>query len=292
MNLNVIIPVFAILVLVIIITCVATRRWRRRVRRRNAAMRPFPQNWVKLLAQNVVLYRCLPSELREQLHRDIHIFLEEKTFEGCGGLEITEEMKLVIAAQACILLLNRPNSDFPTLNSILVYPEPYMARTTRATGTHLINEPSFRAGESWTGGDLVLAWDHTERSARTYKASSNVVLHEFAHQLDQEDGVADGAPILESRAHYSSWAHVLSAEYKELKNEISQHESTVLSPYGATNPAEFFAVATETFFTRSRVLKKHEPELYDELASFYHLDPASWRENMSTDGEPLTNIQE
>lgn len=287
MDLDFLIPFIAVLVPVLIIAFVIARRRRRRIRRQQAAARPFPQEWVKTIAQNVVLYRCLPAELREQLHRDINIFLEEKTFEGCGGLDVTEEMKLVIAAEACILLLNRPNSDFPTLNSILIYPHPYMARTNRAMGTHIINEPSFRAGESWTGGDLVLAWDHTEQSARTNKASHNVVLHEFAHQLDQEDGAADGAPILESPARYTSWAQVLGAEYEELKNELAHHESTILDPYGATNPAEFFAVATETFFTRSRILKKHEPELYNELASFYRLDPASWKENITPDGEPL-----
>ena len=249
---------------------------RRRHRRAAAARAPFPEAWRRILDENVALYRRVPDELREQLHRDINIFLAEKEFEGCGGLDVTEEMKVIIACEACLLLLNRENDNFPTLNTILIYPHPYIARQRRAAGSVIVDEPTLRGGESWTGGDLVLAWDCVEKSASRDHAPGNVVIHEFAHQLDQEDGAADGAPLLGTRSRYISWADVLGREFEELKSRVARHRSTVLDPYGATHPAEFFAVATETFFTRPETLHTAEPELYRELSHFYRLDPVAW----------------
>lgn len=248
----------------------------RQRRRRRAVAAPFPQPWCAILRREVYLYQHLPDTLKEQLHNDIKLFLAEKTFEGCGGLTITDEMKVIIAAEACLLLLNRPVRMFPHARAILVYPHPYVADTVVPLGTHYTTQPSVRAGESWQGGDVVLAWDYVAREAASPADGQNVVLHEFAHQLDQEDGHADGAPRLESRSRYAAWARVFSAEYQQLLHDIAHHRPHVLDEYGATNPAEFFAVATEAFFERPGALHKRDPLLYEQLQQYYQLDPVAW----------------
>jgi Mlc titration factor MtfA (ptsG expression regulator) len=248
----------------------------RRRRHHRALAAPFPQAWRAILHREVYLYQHLPDTLKEQLHNDIKRFLAEKTFEGCGGLTVTEEMKVIIAAEACLLLLNRPVRMFPHARAILVYPHPYVADAVVPLGTQYTTQPSVRAGESWQGGDVVLAWDYVAREAASPADGQNVVLHEFAHQLDQEDGHADGAPRLESRSRYAAWARVFSAEYQQLLQDIAHHRPHVLDEYGATNPAEFFAVATEAFFEQPGALHKRDPLLYEQLQQYYQLDPAAW----------------
>ncbi|MCX7003636.1 MAG: zinc-dependent peptidase [bacterium] len=249
----------------------------RRQRRRRALAAPFPPAWRALLRRAVYLYQHLPDTLTEQLHNDIKLFLAEKTFEGCGGLTVTEEMKVIIAAEACLLLLNRPVRMFPHARSILVYPHPYVAEAVVPLGTQYTTQPSVRAGESWQGGDVVLAWDYVAREAASPADGQNVVLHEFAHQLDQEDGHANGAPRLASRSRYAAWAQAFSAEYEQLLQDIAQQRPHVLDEYGATNPAEFFAVATEAFFERPDALHQRDPRLYEQLQQYYQLDPVAWR---------------
>ena len=239
--------------------------------------KPFQEEWKKSLEKNVELYRIMPEDLKEQLHNDIKIFLDEKNFEGCGGMEITDEVRVTIACEACMLLLNRKNDDFPNLSSILVYPRPYVGNSyTHVSGGNYSVKPTTRAGESWTGGDVVLAWDCVKHGAVNGEDGQNVVLHEFAHQLDQEDGVADGVPKLHDRKRYSKWAEILGKEYFLLRNSVEQNKKTLMDAYGATNPAEFFAVATETFFEKPSQMKRKEPELYEELKSYYKLDPVAW----------------
>ena len=238
---------------------------------------PFPDSWIDFLEKNVELYRIMPADLKEQLHNDIKIFLDEKQFEGCGGMGITDEVRVTIACEACMLLLNRKNDDFPNLSSILVYPRPYVGNSySHVGGGNYSVKPTARAGESWTGGDVVLAWDCVKHDAIDGEDGENVVLHEFAHQLDQEDGVADGVPKLHGRKRYSKWAEILGKEYFLLRNRVEQNKKTLMDAYGATNPAEFFAVATETFFEKSKQMKNKEPELYEELKEYYKLDPVAW----------------
>ncbi|GBE03305.1 protein MtfA [bacterium BMS3Abin09] len=241
------------------------------------AVLPFPARWGKMLERNVTLYRHLPDELKEQLHKDINIFIAEKHFEGLDGLEITDEMKVTIAAEASMLLLNRKNRDYPGLFSILVYPGAYVAQQKIPVGggTH-IDLQTVRAGESWQHGPVVLAWDHVKQEAVNFNNGHNVVLHEFAHQLDQEDGISDGAPILEKRSSYLTWARIMNKEYEQLRSDMEHHKKSVMDDYGATNPAEFFAVATETFFEKPKQLKKIKPDLYAELKGFYRVDPVEW----------------
>jgi Mlc titration factor MtfA (ptsG expression regulator) len=235
---------------------------------------PFPEHWKQIVQKNVPLYNRLPEPLRQQLHGLVRIFIDEKNFEGCGGLKITDEIKVTIAAQACILLLNRKTTCFRKLHSILVYPHTYIAKTKSSDGVITVDGHSVRLGESWQRGPVVLAWDSVTGGTSNVTEARNVVLHEFAHQLDQEDGVADGAPILEHRSSYVTWAHVLGAEYEALQKDRSTRD--VLDKYGATNPAEFFAVATETFFEKPIQMKQKHPELYDVLKNYYKLDPVTW----------------
>jgi Mlc titration factor MtfA (ptsG expression regulator) len=207
----------------------------------------------------------------------MQILLAEKHFEGCGGIALTDEMKVTIAAQAAILLLGHPKPTyFPKAISILVYPSTYVVQETTRDGFIETKGQSVRLGESWVRGVVVLAWDQVQRHAGTVGSGHNVVLHEFAHQLDQESGPGTGTPHLASRASYAEWARVMSREYEALRDKALHHLGDVMDSYGATNPAEFFAVATETFFTNPHALKRTHTELYEELKDYYRLDPASW----------------
>jgi len=252
------------------------KRLRRNANRKRLSAAPFPEQFEQIIKKNVPLYNRLPDSLKRQLHGHVNIFLAEKSFEPCGGLEITDEIKVTIAAQACMLLLNRKATYFPKLRSILVYPHTYVAKTVSSNGTVTINGQSVRLGESWQSGPVVLAWNSVTGGTTNITDAKNVVLHEFAHQLDQEDGSADGAPILEHRSKYVTWARTLSAEYEALQNKKKKRRRSVMNKYGATNPAEFFAVATETFFEKPKQMKKRHPELYDELKDYYKLDPVLW----------------
>lgn len=245
---------------------------------------PFPPDWDRVLQERFPSYGQLAERDRQELRGHIQVFLAEKSFEGCGGLELTDEIKLCIAAQACLLLLHRDTDYYPGLRSILVYPSTYSARSMRHVGSGIMEEKQdSRLGEAWDSGAVVLAWDAVHHGTANPDDGHNVVLHEFAHQLDFEDGRADGAPVLapdESwfarRNRYSAWARVLSWEFEQLQANVEAGQRTALDDYGATNPAEFFAVATETFFERPRTLHARHPELYEQLKTFYRQDPIAW----------------
>lgn len=249
----------------------------RKLRRRRLLAKPWPTQWEDILQKNVPFYKKLPADLQEQLHGLVQVFLAEKNFEGCGGLELTEEIKVTVAAQACVLLLNRPTNFFPKLQSILVYPTAYVAKGVQQHGWGVfVEKEQVRLGESWHQGIVVLAWDNILHGARDVHDGHNVVFHEFAHQLDQEDGYSDGAPLLESGSHYQSWSRHLGEVYEKLQEAVAKHRETFLDQYGATNPAEFFAVVTETFFEKPGALKRKIPALYEELKKYYKLDPTEW----------------
>lgn len=226
-----------------------------------------------ILQKNLPLYRRLPVELQRQLQGLVHIFLAEKRFVGCGGQAITDEVRLTIAGQACLLLLNRNSGYFPRLRTIYVYPTSYVAP---AQGRDGLARSEARQGESWQNGPVALAWNSVTGGAQNIRDGRNVVLHEFSHQLDQEDGVADGAPILGSSSCAATWTEVLGAEYDALQKRSRKGRRSVLQRYGATHPAEFFAVATEAFFEKPRQMHKKHPELYEELKQYYQVDPEQW----------------
>ncbi len=218
----------------------------------------------------------LSPEDREELVGHVQVFLAEKHFEGCGGLQMTDEIRVTIAAQACVLLLHRQATYYPKLVSILVYPTAYFAKEVQRTPAGLVTESTqTRLGESWGRDVLVLAWDSVLAGAADIHDGHNVVLHEFAHQLDQESGAGDGAPILPRRSMYAPWARVLGHDFDQLVREGRRKHRTLIDRYGATNPAEFFAVVTETFFEKGRQLQARYPELYAQLQQFYRQDPAA-----------------
>ena len=258
---------------ILVLTLLIWRRLTRNARRKRLLAQPIPAPWRVILERRVPLYERLPAPLRDQLDGRVNVFIAEKTFVGCGGQEITDEVKVTVAGQACILLLNREPRFFPRLHTIYVYPATYIARPP--TGNRSA-EGQPRLGESWQNGPVVLAWNSVTGGANNIHDGQNVVFHEFAHRLDQEDGVADGAPILESRSCYATWARVLSGEYEALQSKTKKRKKSVLNRYGATDPAEFFAVATEAFLEKPKQMKRKQPELYEELKRYYRIDPAEW----------------
>ncbi len=267
-----------VLAALVVIPLLIVARWLRQNRRRRGLMsKPLPPEWIELMRKSVALYRILPESLKSELHGRINVLMDEKTFEGCGGFEITDEVKVVIAAQACILLLNRKASYFPSVDAILVYPSAYFAEQAHPLGPVQIKERNVRLGESWVQGLVVLAWDHVEQKFLDVRGGHNVVLHEFAHQLDQEDGRSDGTPVIKGREALGAWVRVMSREFTALREKAARGEWDVLDAYGATNEAEFFAVATETFFEKPREFMAAHPEMYEQLKSFYRLDPEQWQ---------------
>lgn len=248
-------------------------------RRRRLRSEPFPDGWKEIVERNFELFHRLSSDDQAELLEHMNVFLEEKTFEGCGGLEMTDEIRVTVAAQACVLLLHHEEPHYyPDLSTILVYPHAYVAKAKEVLpGGIVIEGTSARLGESWVRGCVVLSWDDVQSGAADAADGHNVVMHEFAHQLDQEDGVSDGAPILERRSQYVAWARVLGDEFEKLQEATERGRRTDIDAYGATNPAEFFAVITEAFFERPRSLHKKHPELYDELKMFYKQDPLTFQ---------------
>ena len=237
--------------------------------------RPFPGENVAILQESLPPYKKFSASLKQQLHKLIQVFIAEKSFEGCGGLVVTEEMKVIIAAQACMLLLNRANRCYPKLKSILVYPGAFFDNQKRMLD-HEKPDTSIKLGESWSSGEVILSWNDVWSGLTNYHDGQNVTFHEFAHQLDQESGVADGSPVLQEPSMYSAWAHIFSREYESLVHKAQRGQKSVLNLYGATNAPEFFAVATEAFFEKPRQLKQKKPELYEELKLFYRVDPLDW----------------
>ena len=243
-------------------------------RRAKLRAEPLSPEAHAILEKNVPYLARLNEADRKEIEGLVQIFLAEKEFEGCGGLEITDEIKVTIAAQACLLLLHRENDMYPGVDAILVYPSAYRAKTRTDGGGFIVEGEQARLGESWTRGVVVLAWDHVKSGAMNMNDGHNLVLHEFAHQLDGEDGSMDGAPELGARARYKSWAHVLGDEFSELSERLNAGRKSDIDSYGATSPAEFFAVITEMFFEKPLAMKQRHPDLYEELVAFYKQDPA------------------
>jgi Mlc titration factor MtfA (ptsG expression regulator) len=236
---------------------------------------PIPQEWRTIVARNVPLASRLPAEAQEHLLRLTQVFLHDKPMEGVG-LALTEEIRVTIAAQACLLLLGLDYPCYPTLRRVLVYPSVFQPR--RVELTHfgdIVQEPRPTLGEAWTSGVVVLSWDSSLAGALNPAEGQNVVLHEFAHVLDGENGAMDGVPLFDRPAAYRTWSGVFRSLYERQVQETLEGKEPPVHPYGATNVAEFFAVATEAFFTTPTQFKAKLPELYTELMTFYRQDPAA-----------------
>jgi len=239
---------------------------------------PTPRHWQTILERNFPLFNRLTPDDQKELLGHINVFLEEKHFEGCGGLELNDEIRVTIAAQACLLLMHRDTDYYPNLTSVLVYPTGYTAHESRYIGGGLWEEgPEDRLGHTAHNlRALVIAWDAAQHGAIEPSDGANVVLHEFAHQLDFENRSADGTPDLETRAEYQQWSRVMTREFERLRQSVPHDYDAVIDIYGAQNPTEFFAVATEAFFERPRALKLRHAELYDALSGFFRQDPVTF----------------
>lgn len=245
-------------------------------RRNRIAARPFSDKWLSIIKRNVPLYKRLPPTDQKELLRHVLIFLHEKYFEGCRGLQITDEIKVTIATYACILLLHRKTDYYPGLSAILVYPQAYIVHQRQHLSGGIVTEgEEVRIGESWHSGTVVLSWDDIRRKAGDVHDGHNVVFHEFAHQLDSSGAKSDSTPIFENHSAYIAWARVLQKEYHNLRTAVASKHPALLDKYGAQNPAEFFAVVTEYFFEKPLELRKLIPDLYEELKRFYQSDPAN-----------------
>lgn len=244
------------------------------LRRKWITRRPFPEAWKQILQERAPVYADLPAPLKEKLHRRIQVFLGEKYFEGCAGLVITEEKRVLIAAYACLLILAEPSGYYPALKAILVYPDRYMARVDEEDAGGIVTEGwEGRSGESWNPGNIVLSWNDFEEDLRHAKGR-NLVCHEFAHQMDYRYGLSAGVDPEGGSEPEDEWAATLAAAYDNLRRKANKGLPDVLDHYGATHPAECFAVSVESFMGTPGELKQAYPRLYGHLVSLFGFDPA------------------
>jgi MtfA peptidase len=245
----------------------------RRIRHRRVLREPFPQEWMTYIEQNYDYWRYLNDDERERLKKLTQVFIADKYWEGGGGMDVTEEMKVTIAAQACLLLLNIEHDFYRMLQTIIIYPTGYFVpsgreiRRTRTEGQIPV------LGQAHFQGPVILSWQHVLEGGRDSTSGRNLVYHEFAHKLDMKDGIVDGTPIIRDQGLFREWVDVMSREFNALRHNTGR-QPTLLRDYGATNPGEFFAVATEVFFERPLELRQQHPDMYRLLSAFFQQDPA------------------
>jgi Mlc titration factor MtfA (ptsG expression regulator) len=248
--------------------------WSKSHHRQELLAEPLPDTWRQYLQSNIALYRRLPPDAQRKLEDGTRIILAEKEWEGVQGLTLTDEIKVTISGMASLLVLGFDDEYYSNVETILVYPNSFVVTTVRSSTRGVFGEEEMTAsGQAALQGPVIVSW--ADVRAGIASGGQNVVLHEFAHKIDMRDGSADGAPYLENAAQIETWSRVMSAEYQALVAQTQAGERGVLNPYGATNAAEFFAVATETFFEKSQALLEVHPELYAVLRDFYHQDPAA-----------------
>ncbi len=259
---------------VAVVAALVAQPWLTQRRRDRLRARPFPAAWRRILRRRVPIAARLPPELQLRLKRHIQAFIAEKPFIGCQGQAITDEVRVTVAAHACLLLVGPAQPDYyPRLRQILVYPSAFVVNRERALGGGLVQAQRHTlAGESWAPGQVILAWDEVLASAADPGDGHNVALHEFAHQIDQDTGVADGQPWRPGPNARQRWSAVMGAAFDKLRSE----PSAVIDRYGASEPAEFFAVVTEVFFERPQALAAEAPAVYAELARLYRTNPMDW----------------
>ena len=247
-------------------------------RRKKILATPFSNEWERLIQNNIQYYQHLNNEEKKRLQDLIQIFIAEKHWLGCNNLELTDEIRVMIAAHACLLILALPNDYYRNVKSIYVYPTTIFSPESPIgffeVPTTPIRGPIPILGEAHHRGPVILVWDEVKRETRHPEHGHNVVYHEFAHKLDMLDGSADGTPLLSTPEDYQLWSGVCSKEYLELRNKVEHGSSSFFDSYAATNESEFFAVVTEHFFCKPKNMKHHHPKLYQVLQDFYRQDPA------------------
>jgi Mlc titration factor MtfA (ptsG expression regulator) len=237
----------------------------------------FPAEGEEILGRNVPYAAYLAAAAAARLKDNLRIFVAEKLWVGCGGLEVTDEMRVTIAALACLMVLEiHPTYHYDRIKSVLIYPSSYRQATPRWGFSGDVDESGPVLGEAWHRSPIVLSWKDVLHGVRHPHDGNNVVFHEFAHHLDGIDGEVDGTPPLESREQYRTWDQVFAQEYRRHVKAADAGAPTLLDYYGATNEAEFFAVATECFFECGNALRDDHPRLYEILRGFYRQDTATW----------------
>jgi len=232
-------------------------------RRRRALREPFPEAWREILRADVPFYPRLQGAALQRFEDKLKVFARTKHFIPAGGMEIDDRVRVVIAAAAARLVMNLPNEHFGRLTEIIVYPSAYKHA----------EQDKVVLGEAHGWGTVVLAWDAVAQGLANSVDGHDTATHEFAHVLDVADGAFDGTPVLESHAAYAPWVAVMTREFGKMRSRRGLARKGVMRKYGATNEAEFFAVATETFFEKPRAMKARHPELYERLCDHYEIDP-------------------
>jgi Mlc titration factor MtfA (ptsG expression regulator) len=247
-------------------------------RRKKLAQVPFPTDWEEIVRGNVAHYCMLDDAERAHLRSLIQVFIAEKYWEGAGGLTLTDEIRVTISAQACLLLLGLPHNYYQNVLTIIVYPSTVVPPLRKLgffeTPLAPLEDSHPIIGQAFQQGPVIIIWDAALHGGRHPELGHNVVYHEFAHKLDMLDGAADGTPPLRDRAEYRDWVQTCSREYLRLKHDAERGKKSFLNAYGAANEAEFFAVATEQFFDQPGLMMKHSPDLYRVLKEYYRQDPA------------------
>ena len=248
--------------------------WLRNYRRRKLLATPFPPEWADLLGR-IAHVRLLSAAEQARLRDLVRVFIAEKEFEGCNGLEMNDEVRVTVAALASLLVLGFEDEHFENVLTILVYPTAFVVSEKKALADDVVLETeSDRLGEAHYRGPVILSWDEVRLDAQSTGQGTNLVFHEFAHQLDMQSGEADGVPSL-PRALRPRWQSVMAREYKKLCRAADRGRETLIDPYGTSEPAEFFAVVTECFFDLPGPLREQHPELYELFREFYKQDPAA-----------------
>ncbi len=265
-----------VLALPLLVAAFLLYRWHsRRQKREQLLATPLTSEQRDVVARLVPLADRLPQPLRLKLEGKINLFLHQITFRGQNGIEVSEEMRLSIAAQACLLIVNSP-VWYDTLRNVLIYPSAFLTHRDSHDGYVVHENRHATLGESWARGPVILSWDHALHGGLNSEDGHNVVIHEFAHQLDSLNGHSNGIPILRKGQAYAGWEKAMLDAYQYHVERVERGGRTLIDPYGATNHEEFFAEAIVTFFERPRALRSEEPALYAQLVELLALDPAQW----------------
>ena len=250
--------------------------WLRERRRRKLTLAPFPSLWEDIVRHNVAHYCMLVDAERVHLHALIQVFIAEKYWEGAGGLELDDEIRVTISAQACLLLLGLPHNYYQNVMTIIIYPSavvpPEHKQGFFENNFTPVDIPRPIHGQAFMQGPVIIIWDAALHGGRHPESGHNVIYHEFAHKLDMLDGSADGTPPLRNRAEYQEWTQICSSEFNRLRHDAAKGIKSFLNSYGATNEAEFFAVATEQFFDQPLLMIEQAPDLYRVLKEYYCQD--------------------
>jgi Mlc titration factor MtfA (ptsG expression regulator) len=252
--------------------------WLAAWRRRRVIQEPFPAEWRDILRRRMPAFARLPTDVQLQLKKLAQVLLAEKPFVGCAGLTVTDEMRVLVSVQACLLLLRLGPDGFAELRLVLIYPGPFVVDRSQPDASGLVHEQRRAlSGESWQQGQVILSWADVLAGAADPADGHNVVLHEFAHQIDQAHGRANGAPWLPTRSGRQRWAQVMNAEFENLRRQLATGEPHLIDAYGATEPAEFFAVVCELFFEKPLEMAERHPALFTELLGLFRVDPRHWQ---------------